>query len=75
MTNEQIYDEQVNPLMQQIIAICKEHGIPMMASFQLESYDDVEQPSPLMCSTVLPGNQAGPLIAGLQDTLRARVKR
>jgi hypothetical protein len=33
---EQVYDEQINPLMAQIIAICKEHGLPMVASFQYE---------------------------------------
>jgi hypothetical protein len=33
---EQVYDEQINPLMAQIIAICKEHGLPMIASFQYE---------------------------------------
>lgn len=31
---EQVYDEQIFPLMQQMIAICKEHRIPMLASFQ-----------------------------------------
>jgi hypothetical protein len=32
--SEKIYDEQIFPLMEQIIAICKEHKIPMVASFQ-----------------------------------------
>lgn len=43
---EQIYDEQINPLMAQIIALCKEHNIPFLASFQLTSEDD-----PLMCTS------------------------
>ncbi|MES0445036.1 MAG: hypothetical protein ABUJ92_00685 [Desulfobacterales bacterium] len=30
---EVIYDEEISPLMKQIIAICKEHQIPMVASF------------------------------------------
>ncbi len=30
---EQVYDEQIAPLMAQIIAICKEHQLPMVASF------------------------------------------
>jgi len=31
---EAIYDEQIAPLMSQIIAVCKEHGIPVVAQFQ-----------------------------------------
>lgn len=31
--NESVYDEQIAPLMKQIIAICKEHSIPMLATF------------------------------------------
>ena len=32
--NEAIYDDQLAPLMVRIIAICKEHGIPMAAIFE-----------------------------------------
>jgi hypothetical protein len=32
--NESVYDKQINPLMAQIIAICKEHNLPFVASFQ-----------------------------------------
>ena len=32
--HETIYDEKIHPLMDQIISICKEHGIPMFAEFQ-----------------------------------------
>jgi hypothetical protein len=32
--NEKIYDDQISPLMTQIIEICKEHGIPMVCEFQ-----------------------------------------
>jgi hypothetical protein len=31
--NEAVYDEQIHPLMAQIIAICKERQIPMLATF------------------------------------------
>ena len=31
MNKEEIYDSQISPLMQQVIAISKEHGIAMMA--------------------------------------------
>lgn len=30
---EQVYDEQIAPLMAQIIGICREHSIPFLASF------------------------------------------
>lgn len=30
---EAVYDEQISPLMAQIIAVCKEHRMPMVASF------------------------------------------
>lgn len=31
---ERIYDEQISPLVQQLIRVCQENGIPMFASFQ-----------------------------------------
>lgn len=31
---ERVYDEQISPLMKQIIDICKEHGMPMFTEFQ-----------------------------------------
>ena len=30
---EAVYDDKISPLMKQIIAICKEHEMPMVASF------------------------------------------
>jgi len=33
---ETVYDEQICPLVTKIIAICKEHGIPMLADFALD---------------------------------------
>ncbi|WP_248769098.1 hypothetical protein [Pseudomonas sp. MWU12-2345] len=35
MNKEEIYDSQISPLMQQIIAISREHGIAMIASFSI----------------------------------------
>ncbi|MBZ5795945.1 hypothetical protein K8353_38090 [Burkholderia contaminans] len=52
ITKEQIYDEQISPLMTQIIAICKEHGIPIVASFFTPGNDDPE----LAVTTALLGN-------------------
>jgi hypothetical protein len=36
MTKEEIYDEQINPLMAKIIEICKEHKIANVISFSLD---------------------------------------
>jgi len=56
---EPIYDEQISPLMERIITICKEHGIPMVATFQLNDIpDDYEGDNgdigPTYCTTSLP---------------------
>ncbi len=32
--NEAVYDELISPRMAEIIAVCKEHDIPMFATFQ-----------------------------------------
>jgi hypothetical protein len=48
---EAIYDEKIAPLMGQIIAICKEHDMPMVAQFQ---YADTEENGPAYCTTSLP---------------------
>jgi len=44
---ERVYDTAISPLMAQVIAICKEHGIPMVASF-------VYAPEQF-CTTAIPG--------------------
>ena len=36
MTKEQVYDKQINPLMAQIIEICKRHKIAHFCSFSLD---------------------------------------
>ena len=36
MTKEEIYDEQIAPLMDTIIQVCKEHKINMLADFDLD---------------------------------------
>ena len=33
---EKVYDDQINPLMAQIIKICKKHKIAFIADFQLD---------------------------------------
>jgi hypothetical protein len=50
--SEAVYDEQISPLMTQIIAICKRHRIPMLASFQYSG--ELDPSSPGMCTTRIP---------------------
>ena len=54
MNKEEIYDEQISPLMQQIIAICKENGIGLFLTACIPTDEDPH----LMCSTCLPSNAA-----------------
>lgn len=48
-TKEAIYDSQIAPLMAQIIEICKEHKIAMVASYAVPNEHD----DGLHCTTVL----------------------
>jgi hypothetical protein len=50
MDKEAIYDEKINPLMAEIIKICQEHKIAMVASFATPSDEDLD----LFCSSRLP---------------------
>lgn len=50
---EKIYDEKISPLMAQIIAACKEHGIPMLATFCYRSGDFEEDGTISFCTTSL----------------------
>lgn len=65
MNKEQIYDEKINPLMAQIIAICKENKIAMVASFGIETPED----EGLHCTTALTTDEFNP-----SDNLRDAVK-
>ncbi len=52
MSKESVYDKQVNPLMAQIIAICREHKIAMICDFALDE--------DLRCTTALLGKDFEP---------------
>lgn len=54
MNKEEIYDEQISPLMQKVITICKENGIGLFLTACIPTDDDPH----LMCSTCLPSNAA-----------------
>lgn len=51
---ESVYDEKISPLMKQIIAICKEHQIPLVAKFQIANHED----GPFFATTSLPFDRA-----------------
>ena len=53
MTKEQIYDKEIYPLMDQIIAICKKHKIAMLADFHIPNELDPE----LKCTSMLNGGE------------------
>lgn len=55
MTQEEIYDSKISPLMTQIIAICKEHKMPMIACFACPNDNEEEDGATLRCSTALYG--------------------
>lgn len=50
---ESVYDEKIAPLMAQILKVCKEEDIPMIASFKLK--DETEEDGEMLCTSfVLP---------------------
>ncbi len=62
MTKEDIYDEQISPLMAQIIEVCQEHKIAMLAQFGIPNDEDPE----LVCTTVLLAPEYSPSPGQLQ---------
>jgi hypothetical protein len=66
MDKEQIYDEKINHLMAEIISVCKEHKISMVASFAIPSNDDPD----LFCSTSVP-DETDSFPAHLNEMFRA----
>lgn len=52
---EDVYDEQIAPLMSQIIEICKKENIPLTAQFSLKSHrdDNESQEDPMRCTTII----------------------
>lgn len=66
MNKEQIYDEQIAPLMAQIIEICKAHHIAMVASYAIPNDEDPYW----RCTTALV-DESGARPADLQRALQA----
>lgn len=65
MNKEQIYDSQINPLMAQVIDICKANKIAMLATFDIPNDDDPD----LACTTHLP-DETGKLPDRIADCVR-----
>jgi hypothetical protein len=57
---EKIYDEQIYPLMDQIIKICKENNIGMFASYFLKDKDG--EHDDLYCTTSLPSKECKSMV-------------
>lgn len=51
---EPIYDEKIAPLMKEIIEVCKQNNINMVASFQLMSENETDNGEHFLCTTLLP---------------------
>lgn len=57
---EEVYDEQISPMMTKIIEICKENKISVFCTFGLDPAEDGEEneedglPPTLWCTTNLP---------------------
>jgi len=49
---EKIYDDKIAPLMKQIIEICKEEQLPMVAQFYLKK-DREDNGEPMYCTTTI----------------------
>lgn len=65
MNKEQIYDSQINPLMAQIIEICKANKIAMLASFAIPTPEDFD----LCCTSQLP-DESGKLPRHIAEASR-----
>lgn len=54
-SKEDIYDNEISPLMAKIIAICKEHDMPLAATVQ---YANEEDGGAAYCTTMIPGTRS-----------------
>ncbi len=66
---EPIYDQQIAPLMTQIITIATEHNMPFAATFQL---NDGDEEGPLFCSSAHVPEGAAKTICQVYDILTSR---
>ena len=69
MNREEVYDSQISPHMAAIVSICKEHDIPLVASFQLD--DDRGKPD-LHCTTAIIPRDGSEKLKRAWDELKPR---
>ncbi|MBS4191768.1 hypothetical protein KHA94_16380 [Bacillus sp. FJAT-49705] len=50
---EEIYDNEIAPLMKQIIAVCKRENLPMVAQFFLKEEHPEYTGEPMYCTTTI----------------------
>ncbi len=70
--HEAVYDQQIAPLMSQIIEICKAHKIPMVASF-MYGYDRQDGERRDTCDTIM--THENPVAAVYQEAMRHILSR
>jgi hypothetical protein len=56
---EKVYDEKISPLMTEILRVCKEHDLPMVACFQYATES-------FCTSCILPAGSDNRLLLGAQ---------
>lgn len=62
---EDVYDDEISPLMNKIIGICKKHNIPMIASFAYENCQD----NGIGCCTTLLNEEGDRHVDNFQSAL------
>lgn len=55
LPKEKIYDEQISPLMTQIIKICKDNNIAMFSTYRLGFDEEIGED--LLCTTSIPSGE------------------
>ena len=61
---EEIYDDQIAPLMTQIIAICAKHKLPIAATFEYATDD--------FCTTTMGFDRASERMQGIIEKMKPR---
>lgn len=61
---EEIYDEHIAPLMEQIIAICAKHKLPIAATFEYATDD--------FCTTTMGFDRASERMQGIIEKMKPR---
>ncbi len=69
MTREEIYDNEISPLVAQIITICKKHDIPVICDFQLDD-DRSAEDAGFRCTTHIVPKDAMPNMLEAQRILQ-----